>query len=152
LIHNIDECCWMKDAWPVQAKGAGGRHFRGKYIDQNFDVYSVEYTFADGAKLLMEGRNIPGCNQEFASYAHGTKGSAIISTVGHPPPLGRINRAKNITKKTDLVWAFPHREPTPYHLEGEPLPEAIRQNRPYTEVKRGAEPSLIPAMGRVACH
>ncbi|HWY86828.1 MAG TPA: Gfo/Idh/MocA family oxidoreductase, partial [Gemmataceae bacterium] len=20
LIHNIDECCWMKDAWPVSAK------------------------------------------------------------------------------------------------------------------------------------
>src|SRR5262249_13395891 len=23
LIHNIDECCWMKDAWPVSAKGFG---------------------------------------------------------------------------------------------------------------------------------
>ena len=21
LIHNIDECCWMKDAWPVEAQG-----------------------------------------------------------------------------------------------------------------------------------
>ena len=28
-IHNIDECCWMKDAWPVKAKGVGGRHYRG---------------------------------------------------------------------------------------------------------------------------
>src|SRR5262249_10692720 len=28
LIHNIDECCWMKDAWPVEAKGLGGRHYR----------------------------------------------------------------------------------------------------------------------------
>src|SRR5262245_35673824 len=35
LIHNIDECCWMKDAWPVEAKGYGGRHYRGGYIDQN---------------------------------------------------------------------------------------------------------------------
>ena len=25
LIHNIDECCWMKDAWPVKAAGIGGR-------------------------------------------------------------------------------------------------------------------------------
>ena len=31
LIHNIDECCWMKDAWPVKAKGTGGRHYRGDY-------------------------------------------------------------------------------------------------------------------------
>ena len=22
LIHNIDECCWMKQGWPVQAAGA----------------------------------------------------------------------------------------------------------------------------------
>ena len=22
LIHNIDECCWMKDAWPVKAMAA----------------------------------------------------------------------------------------------------------------------------------
>src|SRR5262249_33687735 len=25
LIHNIDECCWMKDAWPVEARASGGR-------------------------------------------------------------------------------------------------------------------------------
>ncbi len=24
LIHNIDECCWMKGSWPVQAQGSGG--------------------------------------------------------------------------------------------------------------------------------
>jgi predicted dehydrogenase len=59
LIHNIDECCWMKDAWPVSAKASGGRHFRGDSIDQNFDTYSVEYTFADGTKLLLEGGTSP---------------------------------------------------------------------------------------------
>ena len=64
----------MKDAWPVKAKASGGRHYRGDYVDQNFDTYSVEYTFADGTKLFLEGRNIPGCHQEFASYAHGTEG------------------------------------------------------------------------------
>ena len=42
----------MKDAWPVKAQAVGGRHYRGDYIDQNFDTYSVEYTFADGTKLL----------------------------------------------------------------------------------------------------
>src|SRR5437870_3867950 len=73
LIHNIDECCWMKDAWPIQAKASGGRHYRGKYVDQNFDAYSVEYTFPDGARLFLEGRCIDGCYPEFASYAHGTK-------------------------------------------------------------------------------
>jgi hypothetical protein len=57
-IHIVDHCCWMKNAGPVKAQALGGRHYRlnseGKpCVDQNFDVYSVEYTFADGAKLIM---------------------------------------------------------------------------------------------------
>jgi hypothetical protein len=53
LIHNIDECCWMKDAWPVRAQGSGGRLYRGKNIGQNFDHYSIGYTSADGARLFV---------------------------------------------------------------------------------------------------
>ena len=89
----------MKDAWPVEAKASGGRHYRGDYVDQNFDSYSVEYTFADGAKLFLEGRTMAGCHDEFASYAHGTKGSAVISTVGpHARPSAASTRARTSTK------------------------------------------------------
>src|ERR1043165_4556612 len=69
-IHHIDHCCWMKNAWPVKAQAVGGRHYRGNYVDQNFDSYSVEYTFADGTKLLMDGRNMNGANAIYSSYAH----------------------------------------------------------------------------------
>ena len=30
LIHNIDECCWIKNDWPIEAQASGGRHFRGE--------------------------------------------------------------------------------------------------------------------------
>ena len=50
----------MKDAWPIKAAGYGGRHYRGNNVDQNFDTYTAEYTFADGAKLYMEGRSMEG--------------------------------------------------------------------------------------------
>ena len=79
LIHIIDHCCWMKNAWPVQAMGLGGRHYRGDYVDQNFDIYAVEYTFADETKFIMDGRYMPGCADDYHSFAHGTKGTAIIS-------------------------------------------------------------------------
>jgi predicted dehydrogenase len=152
LIHNIDECCWMKDAWPVEAKGSGGRHFRGNNIDQNFDSYTVEYTFADGAKLYLEGRNMTGCHQEFASYAHGTKGSAVISSAGHIPARARIFKAQRMVD-SDVVWSYPpEKEPNPYQLEWDHLMTAIREDKPHHEVKRGAEASLVTAMGRVACH
>jgi predicted dehydrogenase len=152
LIHNIDECCWMKDAWPIQAKASGGRHFRGNFIDQNFDNYAVEYTFPDGAKLLLEGRSMPGCHQEFASYAHGTKGSATISIAGHSPARCKLYRSQKIGTKADETWRWDKPEPDPYQLEWDHLIDAIKNNKPYNEVKRGTEASLVTAMGRVAAH
>ena len=151
LIHNIDESCWMKNAWPIRAKGSGGRHFRFDSIDQNFDTYSTEYTFADGTKLYLEGRTMPGCHTEFSSYAHGTQGSAIISTANHAPAKSRIFRGHNFTKQ-DTVWAFPQPELNPYQLEWDRLIDAIREDKPHNEVQRGAEASLVTAMGRMACH
>ena len=151
LIHNIDECCWMKDAWPVRAQALGGRHYRGNNVDQNFDAYAVEYTFADGTKLWLDGRTMGGCHDEFASYAHGTKGSAIISTSSHTPAKCRIYRGHNVTQ-ADLVWKSASPEPNPYQLEWDHLIDAIRQDKPYNEVKRGVEASLVTSMGRMAAH
>ncbi len=151
LIHNIDECCWMKDAWPIKAAGTGARTYRENFIDQNFDTYSVEYTFDDGAKLMLEGRNIPGCHQEFASFAQGTKGSAIISTSSHTPSKARIYKGQDF-KKSEVVWAATQPEPNPYQLEWDDLIEAIRKDTPYNEVKRGTEASLVTSMGRQAAH
>ncbi|HEV3203089.1 MAG TPA: Gfo/Idh/MocA family oxidoreductase [Gemmataceae bacterium] len=151
LIHNIDECCWMKDGWPVKAHAVGGRHYRGNNVDQNFDSYSVEYTFADGSKFLLEGRTMSGCHQEFASYAHGSKGSAVISTAAHTPARCRIYKGQNFVNQ-DLVWRFPPQEPDPYQIEWDRLIDAIRQDRPHNETKRGAEAGLVTAMGRMAAH
>ncbi|AMV34510.1 Inositol 2-dehydrogenase/D-chiro-inositol 3-dehydrogenase [Pirellula sp. SH-Sr6A] len=152
LIHNIDECCWMKDAWPVKAAASGGRHYRNDDVDQNFDTYSVEYTFADGTKLLLNGRTIPGCKNEFASYAHGTKGSAVISTAAHTPAKCRIYSGQNIGKRSELVWEFPQPEKSPYQLEWDHLVAAIRDNEPYNEVERGVQASVVTSMGRMAAH
>ena len=151
LIHNIDECCWMKDAWPVMAKGAGGRHYRMDHVDQNFDTYSVEYTFADGSKMMLEGRTMPGCDKEFASYAHGSKGSAIISTASHTPARSRIYKGQAFVD-SDLVWACQPNEPNPYQLEWEHLMQAIRRNTEYNEVERGVMASVVTSMGRFASH
>ena len=85
MIHQIDECCWLKDGWPLAAHGVGGRAPSSNSCSQNLEAYSVEYTFADGAKLFVDGRTMPGCKREFASYAHGTKGLGIVSTASHTP-------------------------------------------------------------------
>lgn len=151
VAHNVDECCWMKGAWPVRAQGQGGRLYRGDAVDQNFDNYAVEYTFADGTKLFAYSRYMPGCHEEFASYAIGTKGSAVISTFVHTPAKCRTFKGYNVTR-ADLLWAAAQPEPNPYQLEWDHLVEAILHDRPYNEVPRGAQASLVVAMGRKAVH
>ena len=163
FIHNIDEACWMKDAFPVSAQAIGGRHYReDDAIDQNFDSYSVEYTFEDGAKFFLGGRNMLGVHKEFATYVHGTKGSAVCSTSSHSPAHPRIFSDQNIEynhrKPSDnLVWSWnggdrSKREPNPYELEWADLLLAIRDDLPYNEALRGGEASLATAMGRMAAH
>jgi predicted dehydrogenase len=160
-IHQIDECSWMKGAWPVEAQALGGRHFRGDNVDQNFDTYSVEYTYPDGTKLFYYGRCETGCHEEFSSYAHGSKGSAVISTSAHTPGRTRIYKGQSIPRikgrqpipeDASLAWSFPQPEHSPYDYEWEDLIEAVRQDKPYNEVRRGAEASLVASMGRMAAH
>jgi len=150
-IHQIDECSWMKGAWPVEAQASGGRHYRSDAVDQNFDNYSVEYTYPDGTKLFYYGRAMSGCKGAFSSYALGTKGAAVISTNSHYPGKVRTYKDHNMTRE-NRIWAFPQPEPNPYQLEWDDLIDAIRNDKPYNEVKRGAEVSLVNTMGRMAAH
>ncbi|NUQ63813.1 MAG: Gfo/Idh/MocA family oxidoreductase [Pirellulales bacterium] len=150
-IHNIDELCWMKGAWPVEAQAVGGRHYRGDSIDQNFDSYSVEYTFPDGTKLFMIGRCISGCYDQFGGFAHGSKGMGAISSMGDKRGTARIYKCHD-PKNENLAWRYPPGEPSPYRLEWNEFVEAIRNDKPYNEARRGAEASLVSSMGRMAAH
>lgn len=150
-IHQIDETSWMKGSWPVKAQALGGRHFRGDYIDQNFDTYAVEYTYEDGSKLFFDGRTMVGCRNDMSSVVHGSKGSAIVSTSGHTPGKVRIFKGQR-QERDDVVWAFPQPEKSPYQLEWDDFVKAIITNQAYNEVPRGVEASLATSMGRMAAH
>ncbi len=156
FIHQIDELSWMKGAWPVEAHALGGRHYRedasgNKFLDQNLDTYAVEYTYPDGTKLFYNGRAMSGCHNEFASYVHGTKGTAIVSTSAHAP--GKVRTFKDQTLEPgSQIWAYPQPEDSPYQLEWQDLVDAIINDKPYNEVERGAIASMVTSMGRMAAH
>lgn len=150
-IHQIDETSWMKDAWPIKAHALGGRHYRGDFVDQNFDSYAVEYTYEDGSKLFFDGRTMLGCRNDMSSVVHGSKGSAIVSTSGHSPGRVRIFSGQRQNRK-DVVWAYPQPEKNPYRLEWMDLVDAIINDKPYNEVPRGVDASLVTSMGRMAAH
>ena len=157
-IHIIDHLCWLKNAWPVKAQALGGRHYRQRpdgrtYADQNFDVYAVEYTFADGTKFNFDGRCMTGCQDIYCSYLHGSKGMAIGSKNGDCGGPSSIFKGQ-VPRRPDLLWESkaPPGEGDPYQNEWNDLLEAIRNNKPYNEAKRGVEASLVTSLGRMAAH
>jgi predicted dehydrogenase len=150
-VHQIDEVCWMKNAWPIKAQALGGRHFRGDYVDQNFDNYSVEYTFEDGTKFFFDGRTMIGTRNDMSSIVHGTKGSGIVSTSGHFPGKCRTFKGQKQDRES-TVWSARQPELNPYTMEWKDLIEAITQDKPYNEVPRSIEACLVSNMGRMAAH
>jgi len=157
-IHHVDHCCWMKNAWPVKAQALGGCHYKLNpqgipYVDQNFDVYSVEYTFADGAKFIMDGRCMDGCKEIYSSYAQGTKGNAIISSAydcGLPSSTFKGQKPD----RANLIWEskIKPEEQDPYLNEWNDLVDAILNDKPYNEVERGVYASAVSSLGRKAAH
>ncbi len=157
-IHIIDHLCWMKNDWPIKAHALGGRHYRKSpegitYVDQNFDTYSVEYTYADGSKFFLDGRCIDGCKNIYSSYAHGSKGMAIVSRSGDCGMPSSTYRGQNPVK-SKMIWQSKVRpeERNPYQNEWNDLMDAIRNDKPYNETESGVKTSLVTSLGRMAAH
>jgi predicted dehydrogenase len=146
--HNIDVACWAKGAWPVSAQGMGGRCY--EQSGNQFDHYTVEYTFADGTKLFAFSRHMNGCWETYSDYAHGSKGSAVIMTsLGAPKPS--IYKSHNMVAE-ELVWEYGLPDCNPYQAEWQVLLDAIRKDKPHNEARRATEANVAALMGRMATH
>jgi predicted dehydrogenase len=150
MIHQIDECFWIKDAWPIAAHGVGGRFAGSTDCSQNLDSYSVEYTFADGTKAMVTGRYIPGCASDFATFVHGTKCAAQFSGAIHAP-TSQIYKDQRIAVG-NVAWKPKKETVNPWQVEWEVLLSAIRNDRPHNEARRAALSNLGAIMGRAAVH
>ena len=147
LIHNLDVCCWVKDAWPVSAQGQGGRQVRDK-ADQVFDHYAVEYGFADGTRMFAQGRHMNGCWGFFGDVIHGTKGSAVLGEGVRSP---RLYKGYNQTKENQ-IWEHTGPGGSGYQIEHDLLLDAIRQDKPHNETQRCAYAAMTGILGRMAAE
>ncbi|MBM4089522.1 MAG: Gfo/Idh/MocA family oxidoreductase [Planctomycetes bacterium] len=150
MIHQIDECFWIKDAWPVSAHGVGGRYAGSTDCSQNLDSYSIEYTFADGTKALVTGRYIPNCVNDFVTYVHGTKCAGQFSGNIHAPS-SEIYKDQRIDSG-NVIWRPEKERVNPWQAEWQVLLDAIRNDRPHNEARRAALSNLGAIMGRAAVH
>lgn len=149
-IHQIDELCWIKDAWPSEAHGVGGRVAGSEDCSQNLDSFSAEWTFPDGTKAFDVVRYIPRCHDEFATYIHGTKRAAQFSGNIHAATV-RIFKDQRIGRE-HVAWEAPKEELTAWQAQWNDLIDAVRHNKPLNQAERAAKSNLADIMGRAAIH
>ncbi len=150
LIHQIDECCWIRDAWPVAADGLGGRVPGSQDCGQNIDVYSIEYTFPDGTKAFCGFRRINNTRSEFATYIHGAKCAAQFSGQTHRATVHMFNDQR--IDRDNIAWTPTADRFSPWQYEWNEFIASIRNDRPHNEAKRAVYSDLTSLMGRAACH
>ncbi|MGD0090741.1 MAG: gfo/Idh/MocA family oxidoreductase [Planctomycetota bacterium] len=148
-IHQIDEICWIKDAYPVSAHGIGGRIANSNDCSQNLDSLAIEWTFADGTKATDVARWLSNCHADFSTYIHGTKCAALFG-IHHQDPV-QTYKDQHITPD-NIDWVAEKEQFTPWQAEWNDLLEAIRKDKPHNEAKRAALSNLADIMGRAAVH
>lgn len=140
-IHNLDVANWIKQDHPVEAYGMGGREvLTGPDNGQIFDHHAVEFTYADGTKMMSQCRHWPGkTDHDVSEHAHGVKG---YSNVG----------ASYIKFRDGKEWRYRGPHPDPYQVEHDDLFDAIRNNKPHNEGDYGAHSSMTSIFGRMATY
>lgn len=150
-IHQVDEICWIKDAYPVSAHGVGGRVANSDDCGQNLDSLSIEWTFADGRKAYHVTRWIPNCYGDFGTYIHGTRRAALFPWIPgqrHETVIYKDQRCS----RDNIAWKAGPEQYTHLVYEWNVLLDAIRKDKPHNEAKRAALVNLADIMGRAAVH
>lgn len=142
-VHNLDVCAWaMGDQYPVKAIGMGGREVRkGPEFGNIFDHHSVVYEYANGARLVSNTRQIPGCKGDISVSIFGTQGDALLT-----------ERRNGVRITADGEWIYRGEEKNLYQVEHDELFASIRAGSPINNGEYMAKSSLLAIMGRMATY
>ncbi|MCA9188896.1 MAG: Gfo/Idh/MocA family oxidoreductase [Pirellulaceae bacterium] len=140
-IHNLDVINWLKNGFPVEANGQGGREVRvGKEFGQIYDHHFVEFTYADGSKMYSQCRHIPGCWNPVAEYCHGSNGSAAISD------------ATIKDRNGETTWRYGRGGGDGHQQEHHDLFAKLRAGERPNEGEYGAMSTMTSILGRMATY
>lgn len=141
-VHFLDVCAWlMKNEYPVNAVGMGGRQVRVEPEFGNiYDHHAVIYEYANGVKLFSQCRQQARCRNDMSSHVLGEKGTAEVS-----------ERRLRIAAGT--VWTYDSKKKDDfYQTEHDELFAGIRQGKPINNGEYMAKSTLLAIMGRMATY
>ena len=143
-VHFLDVCTWvMKEQCPVKAIGMGGRQVLTEpEYGQIYDHFSVDYEYAEGAKLVSHCRQQPHCANDMSVQVIGTKGRAQISE----RRLGIQIKVKGST------WTYTGPQNQMYQTEHNELFASIRAGKPINNGEYMAKSTLLAITGRMAAY
>jgi myo-inositol 2-dehydrogenase/D-chiro-inositol 1-dehydrogenase len=147
-VHNLDVMNWFFGTHPVKAVGFGSRLRR--ITGDQYDNFSVDYTFENGMHVHSMCRQINGCAQNVSERLQGTKGSTncentILDLAGtelwkYQYPLDKDG------KPTNRVSVDPYLQE---HID---FVTAIRTGKPFNELENTAISTMIGIMGRISAY
>ena len=147
-VHNLDVINWFTRTHPVKAVGFGSRLRR--VTGDQYDNFSIDYTFETGIHFHSMCRQINGCVNNVSERIQGSKGSTncrntIMDLAGtevwkYQYPLDKDG------KPSDDVSV------DPYVQEHIDLVTAIRTAKPFNELENTAISTLVAIMGRISAY
>jgi predicted dehydrogenase len=121
----------------------GGRQaLTGPEYGQIYDHFSVTYQYADGAELISNCRQQPGCTNDLGARVIGTRGRADLS-----------ERRKGLRIRSEGgEWSYDGPKNAMYQAEHDALFAGIRAGRPLNNGESAARSTLLAIMGRMAAY
>ncbi|MDA1180306.1 MAG: Gfo/Idh/MocA family oxidoreductase, partial [Planctomycetota bacterium] len=140
-IHNLDVINWLKNGYPVDAQGQGGRQVRtGIDHGEIYDHHMIEYTYADGSKMLSQCRHIQGCWGSVSEHAHGSKGNCDIGG------------ARIVDTRGNDLWSYGQGGGDGHQQEHHDLFADLRKGNIPNEGDYAAYSSMTAILGRLASY
>lgn len=137
-VHNLDVANWAIGAHPLKALGHGGRQVRTDPVYGNiYDHFSIDYEYPNDVHVASFCRQMPNCANNVSESLAGTKGSSQLN---------------KYTIAGEKSWRYTGANNLPYVQEHTDLIAAIREGKPYNEMKQVAETTLTAIMGRMSAY
>ena len=147
-VHNLDVMNWFTGSHPVKAVGMGSRLRR--VTGDQYDNFSVDYTFENGIHVHSMCRQINGTTQNVSERLQGAKGStncqnSIFDLAG--TELWKYQYPLDKDGKPGRSVSVPAMDQE--HID---FVTAIRTGQTFNELENTAISTMVAIMGRISAY